>query len=308
MNSEVLWLKVTYPGPAPVKLATFLRSTVGISVTLLRKLKQAEAIFVNGLPQRVDYLLRPGDTVAIKAIDEEPGLPGEDLPLDIIYEDDYILVVNKPAGMVAHPVKHYHNGTLANALADYLSRGPISRQVRLVHRLDKDTSGLVLVSLNPIVHQKLIAALQTKQIRRIYWALVAGTPPAAGTIDAPIAPDDEVSSRHKVAPHGREAITHFRTLRSWGRKASLVELELETGRTHQIRVHLAHLGHPLLGDSLYGHPTAKDPINRQALHAKQLSFVHPVSGERITLEAPLPADMDRVIRLYDRLAELGLAD
>ncbi len=308
MNSNTLWLSATYPGPVPVKLLTYLRSTIGISTTLLRKLKQAQAILVNGHPQRVDYLLRPGDTVTIKAIDEEPGLPGEDIPLDILYEDEYFLAVNKPAGMVAHPVKHYQDGTLANALAYYLSRGTISRQVRLVHRLDKDTSGLVLVSLNPIVHQKLIEALQAKRIRKIYWALVVGTPPETGTIDAPIAPDENVSSRHKVAPHGKEAVTHFRTLRSWGQKASLVELELETGRTHQIRVHLAHLGHPLLGDFLYGIPTAKDPINRQALHAKQLCFLHPVSGEEIQLEAPLPADMDRVIRLYDRFAELGLAD
>lgn len=306
METVALWSSTIYQGPPRQKLLTYLRSTLGLSVTLVRKLKQANAILVNGNPEHVDYLLIPGDRVEITAIAEEPGLPGEDLPLDIVYEDPYLLVVNKPAGMVAHPVKHYTSGTLANALAYYLSQGEHSRQVRLVHRLDRDTSGLLVVSLNPIVHDRLIKALQQREIHRIYWALVDGELPAKGTIDAPIDREVPGSVRHIVRTDGKPAVTHFKAIKTWGKKASLAQISLETGRTHQIRVHMAHIGHPLLGDHLYGDPKGKGPINRQALHARQIIMPHPVTGELLDLSAPVPDDIDRLIRIYDRYAELGL--
>lgn len=304
--SAPTWLETTFSGKPDTRLSTYLKHQLGLSTTLLRKLKQSQAILVNGRPAKTNYYLQPGDRLQILAIDEKPGLPGENIPLNIIYEDDYLLVVNKPAGMVTHPVKHYTSGTLANALAFYFTQGPVSRRVRLVHRLDKDTSGLVLVSANPIIHNRLVRDLKTKAIRRLYWALVEGELSGSGTIDAPIDRETPGSSRHIVTPEGKPSLTHYRVLKTWSSRASLVELELETGRTHQIRVHMAHIGHPLLGDYIYGDPKGKGPINRQALHAKKLIFTHPVSGEKLELEVPLPEDMDRLVKLYDRYAELGL--
>lgn len=304
-KKQQLWLSEYYPNLSPQKVANYLRSR-GVSLTLLRKLKQNQAILVNGIAVRSNYLLQSGDYLEVLALDEEPGLPAEEVPLDIIYADDYLLVVNKPAGMVAHPVKHYTSGTLANALAYHLCRDGHSRQVRLLHRLDKDTSGLLLVSLNPIIHHHLVRDLQNQRIHRIYWAFVHGKLPAAGSINAPLDPVAPGAVLRQVDSQGKPAITHYKTLKHWSNAVSLAEITLETGRTHQIRVHMAHIGHPLLGDQLYGQPNNTGLINRQALHARKLVFTHPVSKKVLILEAPLPEDLNRLTQVFDRYTELKL--
>ena len=300
-----LWLSEYYLSTNTQKVANYLRSR-GVSLTLLRKLKQNQAILVNGTVVKANYLLQCGDHLEVLALDEEPGLPAEKIPLDIIYADDYLLAVNKPAGMVAHPVKHYTNGTLANALAYHLCQDGQSRQVRLLHRLDKDTSGLLLVSLNPIVHHHLVRDLQNQRIHRIYWGFVQGKLPSAGSINAPLDLVAPGAVQRQVNSQGKPAITHYKTLKCWNEEASLAEITLETGRTHQIRVHMAHIGHPLLGDQLYGQQNSAGPINRQALHAKKLVFTHPVSKKTLTLEAPLPEDLSRLTRLFEHYTELRL--
>ena len=265
------------------------------------------------------FHVRPGDTIAIDvppAADPEPQ--GESIPLDIVYEDADIIVLNKPMGLVVHPAAGHETGTLVNALiahcgASLSGIGGVKRP-GIVHRLDKDTTGLMVVAKNDRAHQSLSAQFadhgRTGEMRRGYMAFAWGVPNwKSGTINEPI--DRHPYSRDKMAVRqgGREAVTHWETLEAFSGRdnkpvASLIACQLETGRTHQIRVHLAHLGHPLLGDAVYGSgfktkashlgdraQAALDALGRQALHAYLLQLEHPASGEILRWEAPLPEDL-----------------
>jgi 23S rRNA pseudouridine1911/1915/1917 synthase len=241
---------------------------------------------------------------------EEMNLTPENIPLEIVYEDVDLLVVNKPAGMSVHPAPGSMHGTLVHALlhhcGDSLSGiGGVARP-GIVHRIDKDTTGLLVVAKHDEAHKHLSAQLADRSLSRRYAALVWGQPPQAeGTIDAPIARHPKLRQQMAIVQGGKQAITHYQLRESFYGRASLVECRLETGRTHQIRVHMKHLGHPLLGDTTYGGKiphktpesilTALNAFPRQALHAFQLTLTHPRLGKKLRCEAPLPADMQALM-------------
>ena len=231
----------------------------------------------------------------------------QDIALEIVFEDEHLLVVDKPAGMVVHPAAGNRDGTLVNAVLHHCAGrlsgiGGVARP-GIVHRIDKDTSGLLVVAKTDRAHEGLAAQFARHDIHRLYLALVAGVPnPPAGTVDAPLARSS--SNRQKMAivedGRGKRAVTHYRLVRPL-RDASLTQCRLETGRTHQVRVHMASLGHPLLGDPVYGRtrPVHRDILkslgfHRQALHAAELGFVHPVSKENLSFKSPLPSDIQEL--------------
>ncbi|MER3414120.1 MAG: RluA family pseudouridine synthase [Armatimonadota bacterium] len=254
---------------------------------------------VEGEVRKPSFRLQPGMEVLVEEIPERPpqDLSPEPIPLDVLYEDEHLLVVNKPAGLAAHPSTTSRQPTLAHALlahSEALSTVGGEFRPGIVHRLDKDTSGAILVAKTDAVHRKLQAQIQSRVARRLYWAWVAGAPrDTTFGIRTHIGRHPRDRKRRAVvssfAPDAREAITHCRLLlREQG--LSLLECRLETGRTHQIRVHLAHVRLPLLGDMTYG--VAHPIVARQALHARTISFVHPETSEHITLHAPVPPDLE----------------
>ncbi|MDQ4087883.1 MAG: RluA family pseudouridine synthase [Pseudomonadota bacterium] len=231
----------------------------------------------------------------------------QDIALDIVFEDEHLLVVDKPAGMVVHPAAGNLDGTLVNALLHHCAGrlsgiGGVARP-GIVHRIDKDTSGLLVVAKTDMAHEGLAAQFARHSLHRLYLAIVAGIPsPASGTIDAPLA--RSAANRKKMAivaeGRGKRAVTHYRIVRAL-REAALTECRLETGRTHQVRVHMASIGHPLLGDPVYGRarPRHREILknlnfHRQALHAAELGFAHPVSKENLTFKSPLPSDIQEL--------------
>jgi 23S rRNA pseudouridine1911/1915/1917 synthase len=219
----------------------------------------------------------------------------------IAYQDDHLLIVDKAAGLVVHPARGHREGTLAQMLAPLLAGGELDR-AGIVHRLDRDTSGLLVVSRSEEAHRLLQAALAERRIEREYLALVQGRPPArSGTIEAPIGRDERVRTRMTVGGSGpREARTHF-TLERALSDTTLLRLRLDTGRTHQIRVHLQAIGHPVCGDPEYGAPGLLG-LERQFLHATRLSFEHPFTGARVEVDSPLPADLRRALARAEELS------
>ncbi|WP_404449329.1 RluA family pseudouridine synthase [Sutcliffiella horikoshii] len=258
------------------------------------------ALHVNGSAVTVRYALYEGDTVEVFFPKEEPSddLVAEDIPLDIVFEDEYVLVVNKPAGMASIPSREHRHGTLANAVLGYYQLMGICATIHIVTRLDRDTSGLMLIAKHRHAHH--LFSLQQKEfgVKRRYEALVHGEMKgeggsASGKIDAPIGRKDTSIIEREVREDGQRAVTHYEVLRV-GEGWSHVSLRLETGRTHQIRVHMAYLGHPLVGDSLYG-GSVGDGMVRQALHSCELSFFHPVEEQEMLFSCRLPVDMRRVL-------------
>jgi 23S rRNA pseudouridine1911/1915/1917 synthase len=219
----------------------------------------------------------------------DPGPRGA--PFGVAYEDEHLLVVDKPAGLVVHPARGHHEGTLAQLLAGRVAGGEDPERAGIVHRLDRDTSGLLVVARSDEVHRRLQALIQSRQLEREYLALVQGRPPArSGTIEAPIGRDPRVRTRMAVGGNfPREARTRFTLERSLG-GYSLLRLRLDTGRTHQIRVHLKSIGHPVAGDPEYG-TAGLLGLERQFLHATRLAFPHPVTGEPVEVHSPLPEDL-----------------
>lgn len=270
-----------------VPLGMLLRR-LRFSLTLRRKLKQSpDAVRVNGRPVPWQTVVAPGDILTVAWPGETAVLPLP-LPLTICYEDEHLLVADKPAGLLVHPVSGPPEPTLANAVLYHLRAGGENSAFHPAHRLDRNTSGLILVAKNPYI-QHLLFADGGKGVDRSYLALATGCPlPPAGLIDAPIGRRPGSIVERMVSADGQAAATRYEVVAAAG-PHSLVSLRLLTGRTHQIRVHLAHIGHPLLGDDLYGGSRAL--IARPALHAAGLAFVHPVSGEPISLASPLPADI-----------------
>lgn len=268
-----------------------------ISRSRLKKLIVEGRVTVNGVKQRTGYKVRAGDRITVQvpapvALDTAP----EDIPLDIIFEDEYFIVLNKPVGMVVHPAPGHSAGTLVNALLhhcnDLSGIGGVERP-GIVHRLDKDTSGLMMVAKTHAAHLNLSAQIKDRQVTKGYLALVSGMMEReSGLIDAPVARDPRNRKKMAVVVGGREARTRYRVVEAmdgW----SLLELYLETGRTHQIRVHLTYLGHPLYGDGVYGR--ANKSLDRHFLHAHHLGFRHPSTGEEIEFRSALPAELALVV-------------
>ncbi|HEY9723524.1 MAG TPA: RluA family pseudouridine synthase [Oscillatoriaceae cyanobacterium] len=278
----------------PTSVARFLEK-LGLSNRLVRRLKVALGISVNGEVVRATHLVQAGDEVVLRLpVREAPGVIPEPIPVAIVYEDADLLVVNKPPGLVVHPTRGATHATLANGIA-YLFRERGERAgIHPVHRIDADTSGLVLFAKNPLAHQRLDEQLRAHKLDRHYLALVWGRLPDAGVIDQPIALAGDHPVARTVAEHGQRAVTNYAAIAHFARPepegTTLVRLRLETGRTHQIRVHLADAGHRLVGDTLYGgdRPAL---LPRQALHAETLAFAHPRDGRSMTFEAPLPDDL-----------------
>lgn len=260
-------------------------------------------VTVNGQPVKPKYKLAVGDQVVVspeapQKIDLEP----ENIPLDIVYEDDDVLVVNKPQGMVVHPAPGHPNHTLVNALLYHSPLSTINGEFRpgIVHRIDKDTSGLLMVAKNDMAHRSLAAQLKAKNNQREYVALVHGViKQEAGTIDAPIGRSRKDRKKQAIVSDGRHAVTHFKVLKRY-RHYTLVSCRLETGRTHQIRVHMKSIGHPLAGDPLYG-PRKTLPGKGQYLHARELGFKHPRTGKQLLFTAPLPDYFQRMLDHLDRI-------
>lgn len=262
-------------------------------------------VFVNGETIKANYKLEAGDKVEVFVPEPEAvDVEAEDIPLDIIYEDKDIVLINKAQGMVVHPGAGNPNGTLVNALLFHIKDlSGINGEIRpgIVHRLDKDTSGILIVAKNDEAHVNLSEQLQNRTVKRKYWALVHGVlPHEHGTINAPIGRDPKDRQKFTVIKGGKEAISHFRVLERI-QKFSLMEVSLETGRTHQIRVHLNYIDHPVAGDKIYG-PKKSLEGNGQFLHARMLEFTHPRTGETMSFEAELPAlfkeTLDRLRKDY----------
>lgn len=255
-------------------------------------------IEVNGKPVKSNYKLKLGDRVAITEKEVvEADIQPEDLNLEIYYEDDDVAIVYKPKGMVVHPSPGHYTGTLVNGLMYQIKNlSGINGEIRpgIVHRIDKDTSGLLMVAKNDVAHRSLVEQLMAKTVKRKYIALVHGhIPHEFGTIDAPIGRNKNDRQAMAVVDDGKEAVTHFNVIETF-KNHTLVECELETGRTHQIRVHMKYIGYPLVGDPKYGPKKTLD-IGGQALHAGLIGFEHPKTGEYIERTAPLPAEFEAVI-------------
>ncbi|GAA4703202.1 RluA family pseudouridine synthase [Brevibacillus fulvus] len=294
MLETVLQFTVTAQ-EAEKTLREVLTTQFGVSRRLLTRAKHQGRILVNGEVAFVSALLKPGDQVEVMIEQEQTEhLQAEPMPLAIRYEDQDMLVLAKPAGIVVHPTGNHHQGTLANGVIAYWQAKGEHRRFRPVNRLDKDTSGLMIVAKNQWAHEQFSRMQQERTLKRYYQAIVEGVmEQPEGVIEAPIGRADHSIIEREVREDGQYARTHF-TVLAQGPQAALVELSLETGRTHQIRVHLSYMGHPLLGDDLYGGSLAL--INRQALHAVRLSFLHPRSQERLDFYEPLPEDMEQLLK------------
>lgn len=265
-----------------------------LSRSAVQKLIENQMASVDGEAIRKSRVLKAEESVVLEipdavALDVEP----EDIPLDIYYEDDDLLVVNKPKGMVVHPAPGNHSGTLVNALLYHFgeSLSGINGVLRpgIVHRIDKDTSGLLLVAKNDLAHNSLAEQLRAHSVTRVYQAVVYGTNlPEEGEISAPIARNPKDRKKMAVVAGGREAVTHYSVIQRY-RGFTHVACRLETGRTHQIRVHMAYIGHPVAGDPIYGPGNVIASLEGQCLHAGTLGFLHPRTGAYMEFEAPLPA-------------------
>ena len=282
------------PEDAGSRLDAFLALNLeGKTRSAVQKLMDQGKVLVNGKTGRKNDKVKPGDSIQVEIPEPEPlELLPQDIPLDIVYEDEHLLVVNKPKGMVVHPAPGNPDGTLVNALLYHCgeSLSGINGVIRpgIVHRIDKDTSGLLMVAKNDLAHQSLAAQIAAHTFTRMYNTVVYGNLKTdEGTISAPIARHPTDRKKMAVVPGGREAVTHYRVLERLP-GFTLVECRLETGRTHQIRVHMAHIGHPVAGDPVYGPKKCITSLNGQCLHARLLGFVHPATGEYMEFDSGLP--------------------
>ncbi|MHB0739587.1 RluA family pseudouridine synthase [Peptostreptococcus stomatis] len=273
-----------------LKIKDLLIDELNFSVRSISKMKRDKNIYKNGQPAKPTSMAKPGDIIEIEINEEKAGFEGQDLGIAIVYEDQDLIVADKPPFMVVHPTKSHFDGTLANAITYHIGRIGEDCRIRFVNRLDMNTSGLVVIAKNSYAHHKLSLDMGQDRVHKEYLAIVEGIiSQDSGTIDFPIYRETEDSISRVVDPRGQRSITHYRVLQRL-EGGSLVSLRLETGRTHQIRVHLSHIGHPIMGDDLYGRPDSS-LIDRQALHAYKLIFDQPRLGDRIELKSSLPKDM-----------------
>ena len=273
-----------------LKIKDLLIDELNFSVRSISKMKRDKNIYKNGQPAKPTSMAKPGDIIEIEINEEKAGFEGQDLGIAIVYEDQDLIVADKPPFMVVHPTKSHFDGTLANAITYHIGRIGEDCRIRFVNRLDMNTSGLVVIAKNSYAHHKLSLDMGQDRVHKEYLAIVEGIiSQDSGTLDFPIYRETEDSISRVVDPRGQRSITHYRVLQRLD-GASLVNLRLETGRTHQIRVHQSHIGHPIMGDDLYGRPDSS-LIDRQALHAYKLIFDQPRLGDRIELKSSLPKDM-----------------
>lgn len=296
--AELEWQGTVDADHDGLRLDQFLADPLGSRARAAR-LIAAGLVEVDGRAVQKRHLVVAGERVVVlrEALGTAPVSGPAPARFTIAHEDEALIVVDKPAGVVVHPARGHEQGTLAQALADRAAGGEDPYRAGIVHRLDRDTSGLLVVAKNDAVHRRLKALLQARELRREYLTLVDGLPPAqTGTIDAPIGRDRRDRVTHSLdTDTPREARTHFELLEALAHEA-LLRVTLETGRTHQIRVHMRAIGHPVLGDRAYGGP-ARFGLQRQFLHAARLAFRHPVTGAEIDVSSPLPEDLAAALAL-----------
>ena len=278
-------MELRYIATQDGRLSTILKEEMKISTGLMNRLKWKDQIFVNGQPQHTDYPVKAGDLVTVPLEEPDPEYPAEDGPLTILYEDDHLLAVDKPAGLLIHPSRSKFDGTLANFVVGYYQKSGQKCAFHPVTRLDRDTFGIVLLAKNSHAH----ALMQQCDLKKTYHALVLGNwEKEQGIIDEPIARKPLPSLLREVHPEGKPCITEFAVLERFENHTKL-QLRPITGRTHQLRVHCAHLGHPILGDPQYGNENSAFGLPSQILCAKRLEFAHPITGEHLILESDLEA-------------------
>jgi len=289
-TSSMSWL--AEPPHNGMKLGEFLRSTQGFSRRLLKAAKQEGCLHVNGEAVNVLHRLAAGDRVELFLPGETVGLwmEPEEMALSICYEDEAIIVLDKPAGIASIPSRDHPSGTIANGLLGHYKKLGLSHTVHVVTRLDRDTSGLMLIAKHRYAHSLLSVSQKAQEIHRYYIAAAEGhLPEENGTICLPIGRKEGSIIERAVTPAGKSAVTRYAVMRRFA-GGTLLRVRLETGRTHQIRVHFSHIGHPLFGDRLYG--GSAEQISRQALHCAGLSFVHPFTKKELTFTSKLPEDME----------------
>lgn len=286
------------------RLDKWLSSAIpDLSRSYIQKCIKEGQAFVNGRPCKSNYRLRVDDEVTFQIPEAvEPAIEAEDIPLSILYEDEDVLVVDKPKGMVVHPAPGHYSGTLVNAVL-YHCKGQLSGingvlRPGIVHRIDRDTTGSLMICKNDFAHQAIAAQLKEHSMNRSYRAIVHGVlKEDEGTVNAPIGRDERDRKRMAVnEKNGKEAVTHYRVLERF-REYTYIECRLETGRTHQIRVHMTSIGHPLLGDEVYGQKKSAFHLEGQTLHAYTLGFVHPKTGEYMETVAPLPSYFTHLLEI-----------
>ncbi|MBO6062015.1 MAG: RluA family pseudouridine synthase [Clostridia bacterium] len=287
------------PDSVGARLDSYAAAAAGLSRSAAQRLISCGDITVNGLTVPAKTKLREGDTVSVcLPPPAEVDILPQDIPLDIVYQDADVAVINKPKGMVVHPAAGNPDGTLVNAILYHIGDlSGIGGEIRpgIVHRIDRMTSGLLVIAKNDAAHNALSEQLKTHSVSRIYYALCEGNlKEDEGTVSAPIARHRTDRKRMAVDENGRPAVTHWQVLERFG-DVTFIKLRLETGRTHQIRVHMAYIKHPLIGDEVYGHAANKLGVTGQALHAGELRFTHPAAGEEMAFFAPLPEEFEAAL-------------
>lgn len=276
-----------------------------ITRTSAQRLIEEKHILVNGKSQKVAYKISIGDEILIEEVEaKEIELKAQDIPIEIIYEDKDIVVVNKPKGMVVHPANGNPDGTLVNAIMAKCGEtlSGIGGEIRpgIVHRLDKDTSGLLIIAKNDVAHVKLSEQLKNHEIKKTYIALVRGVVKEnEATINMPIGRSTSDRKKMAVTKNGKNAVTHIKVLKRY-EKYTLLQINIETGRTHQIRVHLSHIGYPIIGDYIYSNGKNEFGVVGQCLHAQKLEFKHPITNKEMKIEAPLPQYFYDIINKLDK--------
>jgi 23S rRNA pseudouridine1911/1915/1917 synthase len=283
------------------RIDKYLVKKVHLSRSQIQDLIDKGYIKVNGVTVKSSYKVKPGDIInVIIPPPEDTDIIPKDIPIQIIYEDNDLLVVNKPRGMVVHPAHGHYQDTLVNALLYKVKDlSGIGGEIRpgIVHRLDKDTTGLLVVAKNDFSHQKLSEQLKNRTLKRVYWALCEGEIPwDEKRVELPMARHPVYRKKMAIVYGGKISITNFKVLERF-KGYTLVSASLETGRTHQVRLHLSHLGFPIVGDEIYGRIDKRFGIKGQLLHAKEISFIHPQTSERMSFSALLPSDFERVLSL-----------
>lgn len=286
-----------------IRLDKYLINTHDMSRSKIQKLIEEDYILVNGKSVKSSYIVKENDIITIDDYEENSDILPENIPLDIVYEDEYLLVVNKPSGMVVHPAPGNYTGTLVNALMFHCRNdlSSVNGNIRpgIVHRIDADTSGLLLVAKNDLVHNDLAKQISEKSVVRKYVCLVHGVIfEDSATIDAPIGRDEKDRKKMCVtADNSKDAVTHIRVLERY-KDATLIECVLETGRTHQIRVHMNYINHPVVNDPVYGYNKLDDKEFGQMLHAKEIGFIHPITKEFMDFKVDPPKRFYEILDMY----------
>lgn len=276
-----------------MKIKQYLLENLNLSMRQIKAASKEKRIQINGKMVRMDACVESGDLLQLHMREQESqDIEPEEMELSILYEDESILAVNKPPFMLVHPTPNHPTGTLANGAMAYLNHNGGGQIIRLINRLDRDTSGVVLFAKNSMAHMTLARSMENNLMNKIYLAIIHGRFGSnSGTFSEPIGKSEADSIRRYVSDSGQPCVTHYRTIEQLG-EDSFVEVSLETGRTHQIRVHFSYQGHPIYGDRLYGASKDFTICTRQALHAWKLLFPHPISGDLMTVTAPMPQDME----------------